>query len=173
MYLISAYFDETTTKKLQEYINRIYEATGNGFMVENHVPPHMTISAMEARNVDVLVPGFESLEGSLTSQEIQIVSLGQFLPYVFYGAPVLNDYLQQMSQKVFDTFKDIPEVTVSRYYRPGSWLPHITLGKQLSKEQMSQALESMQDFNPIKGKIVRIGLSTVNPHKDIRIITLE
>ena len=173
MYLISAYFDETTTKKLQEYINRIYEATGNGFMVENHVPPHMTISAMEARNVDVLVPGFESLEGSLTSQEIQIVSLGQFLPYVFYGAPVLNDYLQQMSQSVFDTFKDIPEVTVSRYYRPGSWLPHITLGKQLSKEQMSQALEAMQDFTPIKGKIVRIGLSTVNPHKDIRIITLE
>lgn len=173
MYLISAYFDETTTKKLQEYINRIYEATGNVFMVENHVPPHMTISAMEARNVDVLVPGFESLEGSLTSQEIQIVSLGQFLPYVFYGAPVLNDYLQQMSQKVFDTFKDIPEVTVSRYYRPGSWLPHITLGKQLSKEQMSQALEAMQDFTPIKGKIVRIGLSTVNPHKDIRIITLE
>ena len=173
MYLISAYFDETTTKKLQEYINRIYEATGNGFMVENHVPPHMTISAMEARNVDVLVPGFESLEGSLTSQEIQIVSLGQFLPYVFYGAPVLNDYLQQMSQNVFDTFKDIPEVTVSRYYRPGSWLPHITLGKQLSKEQMSQALEAMQDFTPIKGKIVRIGLSTVNPHMDIRIITLE
>lgn len=173
MYLISAYFDETTTKKLQEYINRIYEATGNGFMVENHVPPHMTISAMEARNVDVLVPGFESLEGSLTSQEIQIVSLGQFLPYVFYGAPVLNDYLQQMSQNVFDTFKDIPEVTVSRYYRPGSWLPHITLGKQLSKEQMSQALEAMQDFTPIKGEIVRIGLSTVNPHKDIRKITLE
>ena len=173
MYLISAYFDEATTKKLQEYINRIYEATGNGFMVENHVPPHMTISALEARNVDVLVPGFTSLEGTLNSQEIQIVSLGQFLPYVFYGAPVLNDYLQQLSQKVFDTFKDIPGVTVSRYYQPGSWLPHITLGKKLSREQMSQALEAMQDFTPIKGKIVRIGLSTVNPHRDIKLLTLE
>ena len=172
MYLISAYFDDSTTKQIQEYINRIYEATGNGFMVENHVPPHMTISALEARSVDVLVPYFEALDGALKSKEIQIVSLGQFLPYVFYGAPVLNDYLQQMSQVVFDAFKDIPEVTVSRYYRPGSWLPHITLGKQLSKEQMTKALEAMQDFTPLKGKITRIGLSTVNPHRDIKILTL-
>ena len=54
MYLISAYFDQRTTKNLQKYIDRIAQEAGNTFMTQNHVPPHMTISAIEARNVDVL-----------------------------------------------------------------------------------------------------------------------
>ena len=52
MYLISAYFDQRTTKILQKQIDRIARETGNTFMTQNHVPPHLTISAIEARNVE-------------------------------------------------------------------------------------------------------------------------
>ena len=46
--------------------------------------------------------------------------------------------------------------------------PHITLGKKLEKEQMIMAMRVLQThFVPIKGKIVRVGLSQTNPHKDI------
>ena len=61
MYLISAYFDKKTTKILQKYIDRIARETGNIFMTQNHVPPHMTISAIEARTVEVLVPAMDAL----------------------------------------------------------------------------------------------------------------
>ena len=124
MYLVSVYFDEKTNKILQRYIDKIAAATGNDFMTANHVPPHLTISSIEARNVEVLLEIFESLNGKLKSGEIQFVSVGQLLPYVMYATPVLNEYLLDLSKNVYDAFCDIPETTISRYYRPLSWLPH-------------------------------------------------
>lgn len=173
MYLISVYFDVRTNKTLQRYIDRIASATGNGFMVENNVPPHMTISSIEANSVDVLLPAFESLEGRLTSGEIQLVSVGQLFPYVMYVMPVMNEYLLNLSRTVFDLYDALSaahrEIRISRYYRPLSWLPHITLAKTLDKAQMRKAFEVMQGcFVPFAAKVTEIGLAKVNPHEDVK-----
>lgn len=168
MYLISVYFDEKTNQTIQRYINKIAEATGNAFMTENKVPPHMTISAIEAKSVEELVPAFEELKSDLTQGEIQFVSVGQLLPYVMYATPVLNEYLQELVGKVHDAYKDLENTTISKYYRPFSWLPHVTLGKTLEKEQMREAFEIMQEsFVPFKATVTEIGLAKVNPHEDV------
>ena len=172
MYLVSAYFDNETNKILQGYINKIAAATGNDFMVKNNVPPHLTLSAIEARGVDVLLPAFDSLAGEIKHGEISIITVGQLMPQVIYVAPYLNDYLSNLEQRVFDCLSGIPETTVSNYYKPFSWLPHITLAKTLSREQMLDAVKVMQDFKSIKAKIVKIGLAKVNPHEDVSEITL-
>ena len=52
MYLISAYFDKNTTEQLQKYIDKIAVVTGNSFMVDNQVPPHLTLAAIEAEEGD-------------------------------------------------------------------------------------------------------------------------
>lgn len=168
MYLISVYFDEHSNKILQRYIDQIALKTGNHFMTEHNVPPHMTISSIEARSVGILQPAFESLRGALKQGEIQFVSVGQLLPYVFYTIPVMNSYLLELSECIYEAFKEIPETSISRYYRPLSWLPHVTLGKTLGKEQMKKAFTVMQDsFSPFSAKVVEIGLAKVNPHEDI------
>jgi len=168
MYLISAYFDEKSNKIIQELINRIAEATGNAFMTEHKVPPHMTVSSIEARNGEVLLPAFESLKGRLYTGEIQFVSIGQLLPYVMYATPVLNKYLQEMIESVYEAVKDIDMTNVSKFYRPNSWVPHVTLGKTLEKEQMIKAFEVLQkSFVPFNAKITELGLAKVNPHEDI------
>lgn len=96
------------------------------------------------------------------------MSVGQLLPYVFYATPVLNGYLQDLSEKVFDEVKSIPECAVSRYYKPMSWLPHITLGKTLTKEHMQMAFSVMQEsFVPFEATITEIGRARVNPHSDV------
>lgn len=173
MYLISAYFDEKTNRILQGYMDQIASKTGNTFMTENHVPPHMTISAIEARNVEVLLPAFESLRGNVHAGEIRIVSVGQLLPYVFYATPVLNEYLMNLSNAVHDAVSCIPETTVSKYYQPMSWLPHITLGKTLDKVQMQVAFEVMQErFIPLTAQITELGLAKVNPHEDVQRLKL-
>ncbi len=53
----------------------------------------MTISAIEARSADVLVPFVRGLEGQLGKGNVQMVSPGMLLPYVIYITPVLNAYL--------------------------------------------------------------------------------
>ena len=96
MYLISIYFDKQTNKTLQWYIDKIAEKTNNYFMIENRVPPHMTIAAIEARNVNVLKPAFETLNGKLYSGSMKVVSVGQLFPYVMYATPVLNQELFEL-----------------------------------------------------------------------------
>ena len=115
MYLISVYFDEYSSKILQRYIDQIALKTGNHFMTENNVPPHMTISSIEARSVGILQPAFESLRGALKQGEIQFVSVGQLLPYVFYTTPVMNSYLLELSECIYEAFKEIPQTSISRY----------------------------------------------------------
>ena len=156
MYLVSVYFDKTAEHILQRYINKIAEKTGNSFMMDNNVPPHMTISAIEARSENALLGAMDNLRNSLSNGTSSIVSVGQLLPYVFYATPVLNGYLQDLSEKVFDD------------YKPMSWLPHITLGKTLTKEQMQMAFSVMQEsFVPFEATITEIGLARVNPHSDV------
>lgn len=206
MYLISVYFDDHANKVLQRYIDEVAKATGNTFMIDHKVPPHMTISSIEAKSVDVLRPAFESLAEKLAftrtragnsslgnnvqgnsnqsnsnqsnsnlgeSNKIQIVSVGQLLPYVLYATPVLNEMLQDLQEVVYDTFKDIEDTDISRFYQPYSWLPHITLGKKMDKEQMISAVKVMQEkFAPLEAIITKIGLAKVNPHEDVCVIEL-
>lgn len=168
MYLVSVYFDEKTNKILNRYIRIIAEKTGNTFMTEHNVPPHMTLSSIEARSVDVLTGAIEMLRGKTEKGSVRFVSTGQLLPYVFFATPVLNDYLGALASQVYESIKDIPETSVSRYYQPGSWLPHVTLGKTLTNEQMQTAFAVMQDnFQPFTATITEIGLAKVNPHEDV------
>ena len=79
MYLISIYFDEKTNKNLQRLINRVAEKTGNAFMLDNQVPPHITIAAMETRDEKkaiVAVEAFAILQNQFVSFEGTVVSIG-------------------------------------------------------------------------------------------------
>lgn len=168
MYLISAYFDDETNKILNRYIYHIAEQTGNTFMTDNNVPPHITISSIEARCENVLLPGFSSLKGGISMGTLQIVSVGQLFPYVMYIAPVMNQYLSDLSKQVYEAYQNVPETKIGRYYKPLSWLPHITLGKTLTKEQMHIAFQYLlNNFQPMEAKVVKLGLARVNPHEDI------
>lgn len=174
MYLISVYFDDKSNKIISNYINKIAQKTGNTFMTDNDVPPHLTIMSVEAREEKKLTEVMEQLEGSLTKGQIQLVSVGVLLPYVLYAAPVLNLYLEDMVEQVHDMVKNIPEVRMSRYYQPMQWLPHITLGKKLSKEQMQEAFAVMQEqFVPMEVTVSEIGLAKTNPHQDLVRIELN
>jgi hypothetical protein len=168
MYLISAYFDDVTTEKLQKYIDDVATASGNTFMIDNNVPPHMTILSIEARNELVLMNAFKEQVDHLSKGEILIPTIGQLLPYVMYAGVVMNSYLSDMQKNMMDAMKDIDEVSFSKFYQPDSWLPHITLGKTLTPTQMTDSFNILhQRFSPIQGTIVELGLARTNPHRDI------
>lgn len=168
MYLVSIYFDEKTNKQIQRYINKIAEVTANQYMIEGNVPPHITISAFETANEGQAIESFHTIAKQLQRGELMWASVGQFLPYVMYIAPVLNRYLHDMSTKVYETFLKVEGVKISPYYQPFQWLPHTTVGKKLSKEEMQVAFQIMQDsFGAFEGQVVRIGLAKPNPHRDI------
>ena len=82
--------------------------------------------------------------------------------------PVLNEYLHEMSVIVNDELSNTNGIKISPYYRPFQWLPHTTIAKKLSKEEMQIAFEVLQNsFGMFEGEVVKIGLAKPNPHRDI------
>jgi len=111
MYLISAYFDEHTTRQLQRFIDAVAQNTGNTYMIDNNVPPHLTISSFETRNPQNLCDDFVKLS-ELESHDINIFSVGEFLPYVIYVTPVLDLHLQQTAEKVYNILAVREDVSI-------------------------------------------------------------
>lgn len=169
MYLITLYFDEKTSKELNKWIVQVAEATGNIFMTEHQVPPHMTLGAFEAPDEDTA--GRLFLEMSFPAAgEVQMVSVGAFFPQVIYVGAVYSEYLHELSQCVDKVLSGENTVRIRPNYRPFSWLPHVTIGKQLTGEALAQAFAVMQkNFHVLRGKVVRIGLSKTNPYQDLGI----
>lgn len=168
MYLVSIYFDEKANKIIQNYINQVAERTGNMFMLDGNVPPHITISAFDTKQEEKAIEALETAVTKLSSEQLQWASVGEFFPYVIYLAPVLNEYLHSMSQTIYDSVKEIEDTEISPYYRPFQWLPHTTIGKKLSKEEMKIAFEVLQNnFAMFSGTVTKIGLAKTNPYCDV------
>ncbi len=168
MYLVSIYFDEKTNRRIRQYIDKVAETTGNTFMLDSEVPPHITISAFEAKDEKRVIEVMGQAITGLEKGTLEWVSVGQFFPYVIFLAPVVNRYLHDVCACVNDELSQMDIIKFSPYYQPFQWLPHTTIAKKLSKEEMRIAFEVLQEsFGMFEGEVVKIGLAKPNPHRDI------
>lgn len=186
MYHISIYFDAKTEARMREYIKKVAEVTGNIYMLQANVPPHITLAAFECEKEEELVRGLECLmktpgkkqvaventvnvnNNGMYAGTLQWVSVGSFLPGVIFLQPVLNEYLQGLTQQVHDCLQEVEGVKVRSCYKPFSWLPHSTIAKKLTPQQLRQAFEVLQqEFSVFEGQVVRVGLAKMNPHREI------
>lgn len=52
MYLISLYFDTTTEKNMRKLMEQAASTSGNTFMLDGNIPPHITVLAFETLDED-------------------------------------------------------------------------------------------------------------------------
>ncbi len=168
MYLVSLYFDEKTNKRILGYMQNIAEKSGNGYMVEHNVPPHITISAFESCNEELIVKSLDNAVDDRKSSFLQWIGIGVFKISTLFIQPVLNEYLHNLSSIIYEAITSVPDTKVSEYYKPFSWLPHATVAKQLSEEEMRIAFDVIQkNFGVFEGEVVRIELAKKNPFRVI------
>ena len=173
MYLVSLYFDEKTEEKIQFLINQVAEKTGNTFMVDGKVLPHMTVCEFSMKEEDKAIEYLTKMVSSMKQMEVQFVSVGTFLPYVIFLAPVLDKELFNTSLATYLELSKIEDCSISKYYQPFQWMPHATIGKKLTSEEMRTAFEVLQNqFGPFKGTVTKIGLAKTNPYRDIAVFEL-
>lgn len=174
MYLVSLYFDEKTTTCIQKYIDTVAMRTGNSYMKDGKVPPHITVSAFEAKQEGQIIAALDDCVKQLHKGVLQWVSVGAFFPYVIYLSPVLNAYLHGVSDAVYNGIKDEEDILIHKCYMPFQWQPHTTIGKKLSKEEMQIAFSTLQEsFGMFSGESVKIGLARTNPYEDIAVWDLK
>lgn len=94
MYLISVYFDEKTDQRIRNLMEQAAKMSGNSYMIDAKVPPHITISAFETRRETEAAEMLKCAAEDMKSGTVMWASAGAFFPGVIYLAPVLNAYLQ-------------------------------------------------------------------------------
>ena len=87
---------------LLRYINKIAEKTGNSFMVDNNVPPHMTISAIEARSENVLLGAMERLSGQSQTFRDRLQALNDEKIALEAERTAKNKQSQEMNENLLD-----------------------------------------------------------------------
>lgn len=182
MYLISIYFDKKTEYTMQNYINQVASTTGNTFMLDGNIPPHITLLAFdildEENAIEILEKYVDTYIGTYSKcqkdGEIFFASIGVFKGQTLYIEPVLNEYLHGMSSELYALYENEPNIKFSPYYKPFGWIPHMSVGKHLDDEQMQEAFKVLnKQFIPFKGNITRIGIAKTNPHRDIKVFELK
>lgn len=174
MYLISIYFDKKTEQIMQNYINQVAKASGNTFMLDGNIPPHITVVGFEAKDEEKVLEVFENNIESIESGQIYFASLGVFKGKVIYVQPILNEYLNKLCEQIYNVYKDIQDICFSPYYMPNNWIPHMSIGKHLNEEQLVEAFRLLvKQFMPMEAIVTRIGIAKTNPHRDIIIYELK
>lgn len=181
MFLISLYFDDKTDLRMRFMMEQIAKRTGNDAMIRGNVPPHITLSAFfisggeAAKAVDIFDAYVEDLRDSqMRMGKITWCSVGAFLPHTIYLAPVLNEYLHELADKAYVQVGNTEEIRVHRRYRPFGWVPHSTMAKHLTPEEMKIAFSVLQEqFKMFEGRAVSVGLAQTNPYRDICTYSLK
>lgn len=160
-YAIVLYFDDKTNAILQDLIDKIAEATGNSYMTDNRIPPHITIGDLFGEQK----PDISKLAKEIKSAEITFDSIGCFEPYVFYIAPKMNGYLKSCNI-TSDEYIKASGHEENELYSPDNWQPHITLATKLNSEQLQRAF-SLTVPTAFVGRTEEIALVKCNPYREI------
>ena len=168
MYLVSVYFDDNTMRRIQGYINKVAKESNNKFMIDNNVPPHITISGFQSNNEEEVIEVLDKIIKNLGAGEIIVPSIGILKSSVIYLALVLNEYLHKLSVDINEGLSLIENIEMSRFYMPFNWMPHITIAKKLNREELFLGLDKLEkSFSVFSGSVTKISLSKTNPYKDI------
>lgn len=167
MYHISLYFDDISREYLAKLIKNAAVGSGNTFMLDKEIEPHITIAVDEPLDE----PGIsqESIYSrinsglkmktevnALGSGRLDICSIGCFKPHVLFLQPVLNDYLIDINRQANELMM---HEKMADEYKPGNWMPHISIAKGLSETQMNLAFGNLfANFKRFEAEVVSIGL---------------
>ncbi|MCR4734795.1 MAG: 2'-5' RNA ligase family protein [Treponema sp.] len=152
-YAVTLYFDDESSGEIRALTKELCEVTGNDYMIQNDVPPHLTLGIFHADKSDFeklkkVFSGFAraALESFSAGSwpEINFTGFDSFLDKVIFIKPQKSDLLVNLNSLLHDFFLPHFEAGDNRNYLPENWYPHIALGVKLTHEQFEKGMEFLK-----------------------------
>ena len=170
IYAIAIHFDVESTEKINEKIIEIAESNINPYMVNNKIPPHLTISLFETFDEFNREKFLKAIYLNTERESIEIYDIAMFEPKVIYYAPKKSDFLIELNQIATKKLIELG-IESDKYYLSDNWVPHIALGVQLTCSEIERAYEIVKkDFEAFTVRIEKIVLAKCNPYSEIACI---
>lgn len=180
-YAVTLYFDPESTTLIRSAISHLAEICGNDYMIQNEVPPHLTLGMFHASDADL-----EKLENLFRDFSKKA---GRTFPVDFSGADSFMDkviflslkkdsptftFLKDLNSSLHEMFIPHFEAGDNRNYLPQNWVPHIALAVKLSHSQFEKGISLFEkSILPQSAKVISLGLARCNPYKEILRISLS
>ena len=170
-YAVSLHFTQDMNDIIAAATKEIAQLTGNTYMLDNKVPPHVTIGAFHAdkRDEPKLLQLVQDFAKTQVPGIIHFTAPGDFNQKVLFLQPQKDDYLTAINKALHKIM--LPQFTEGEngYYLPDIWFPHTTLATRLNQTQFSQALEIANKITlPLEAKVHDIGVYLCSPFAELK-----
>ena len=170
-YAVSLHFSQKVNDIVISTLQAIADETGNRFMIENKIPPHITIGAFHATRDEEarllqLVEGFAQGQKAGT---VQFSEVGDFNGKVLFLQPEKNLFLSKINKELHTLLLPEFEKAENGYYLPDIWFPHTTLATRLNQNQFSAAEEIAKKISlPLEAAIEELAVYQCSPFLELK-----
>lgn len=177
-YAITLYFDPATTNSIRTLTRDLAAITKNDYMIENSVPPHLTLGMFHAEdskleNLKSLFSDFVNIVKADSEENdfpLSFAGPDNFLDKVIFLKPTddCRPLLAHLNKLLHKLFLPAFEPADNRNYLPENWVPHVALAVKLNHQAFEKGMEFLKSAQKtISGHCVQIGLARCNPYTQV------
>ena len=170
-YAVSLHFSQKVNEIVISTLQAIADKTGNRFMIENKIPPHITIGAFHAAREEEakllqLVAEFSQRQ---KAGSVQFSEVGNFNGKVLFLKPEKNLFLSEINKELHTLILPEFEKAENGYYLPDIWFPHTTLATRLNQSQFSAAEKIAKQIRlPLEAAIEELAVYQCSPFLELK-----
>ena len=159
MYAIELYLEDKYANRIKSLWQRLADKGIATTILENGCQPHVTLGVFGDLDVDasinLLDPFFDSMEVPVLAFPV----LGCFpATKVLHCPPTVTNPLLSLHTQFHETLADVVSEPVV-YYQPGYWVPHCTIGIDLTVDTLAKAFEEvLVDWQPFQSRFQAVAL---------------
>ena len=170
-YAVSLHFPKDASGIISQAVRDIAKATGNNFIIENKIPPHITIDAFHARKEEEarLLQLTEEFAKAQKAGVVHFTQIDNFKGKVLFLKGEKDFFLAQMNKELHSVVLREFESGENGYYLPEIWYPHTTLATRLSQGQFDKAKAVAEKIPlPLEAKALEIGFYQCSPFLELK-----
>lgn len=164
-YAIVLYFDKDASAVLGSATETVAAASGNRYMLDVDIPPHITIGSFQADGTSVLKEKISSFLQDFQKFCVEFDKIASFEPKVVFASPKRNACLEKYNRSIHELLKNLCPPGDNEYYTPEKWIPHCALALKLNDVEYTAARKAAETLPlPLRAKVEKIALARCNPY---------
>ncbi len=175
-YAVSLHFTPDVNEIITSAVKSIADVNGNSFIIENKIPPHVTIGAFHAakENETKLIKKVEDFTKSQKAGIVRFTEIGNFNGKDLFLKPEKDGFLSQINEELHSVLLPEFEKAENGYYLPDIWFPHTTLATRLNQSQFEKAQEIAKQIKlPLEATITEISVYQCAPFEKLKCFSVQ